>query len=68
MGEDAIEILYPEMTNFAEQYNQMAYRNLDADMLDYLLTPSGRTSRSTDETFIANKNGLLQIAETVFVL
>ena len=38
MGEDAIEILYPEMTNFAEQYNKMAYRNLDADMLDYLNT------------------------------
>lgn len=38
MGEDAIEILYPETENFAEQYNQMAYRNLDADMLDYLNT------------------------------
>ena len=38
MGADAIEILYPETENFAEQYNKMAYRNLDADMLDYLNT------------------------------
>lgn len=38
MGEDAMEVLYPELGNFAEQYNTQAYRNLDASMLDYLNT------------------------------
>ncbi len=38
MGEDAIAVLYPELGNFAEQYNKMAYRNLDKEMLDYLNT------------------------------
>lgn len=38
MGEDAMEVLYPELGNFAEQYNTQAYRNLDAGMLDYLNT------------------------------
>lgn len=38
MGEEAIAVLYPELGNFSEQYNKMAYRNLDRDMLDYLTT------------------------------
>ena len=35
---DAMEILYPELGSFAEAYNREAYRNLDADMLNYLNT------------------------------
>jgi len=38
MGEDVISVLYPELGNFAEQYNKMAFRNLESDMLDYLNT------------------------------
>ena len=38
MGADAMEILYPELGNFAEQYNQYAYRNMDQEMLDYVNT------------------------------
>lgn len=38
MGEDTIKVLYPELENFAEAYNKMAYRNLDSDMLDYINT------------------------------
>ncbi len=36
MGEDVMEVLYPELDNFAEQYNLQAYRNLDNEMLNYL--------------------------------
>ncbi|MBR7184916.1 MAG: spermidine/putrescine ABC transporter substrate-binding protein [Clostridia bacterium] len=38
MGEETMAILYPEMGSFAEQYNRMAYRNLDREMLGYLNT------------------------------
>ena len=38
LGEDTIAVLYPELGNFAEQYNKMAFRNLNSDMLDYLNT------------------------------
>lgn len=38
MGEDAIAILYPELSDFAAMYNQYAYRNLDEDMLSYINT------------------------------
>ena len=38
LGEDTIAVLYPELGNFAEQYNQMAFRNLDSETLDYLNT------------------------------
>ena len=38
MGADAMEILYPELGDFAERYNAFAYRNMDAEMLDYLNT------------------------------
>ena len=38
MGQDTMAILYPEMDNFSELYNQFAYRNLDTEMLDYLNT------------------------------
>ena len=38
MGEDVMFVLYPELGNFAEQYNKMAFRNLESDMLDYLNT------------------------------
>ena len=31
-------ILYPELGSFAEQYNLLAYRNLDVEMLDYVNT------------------------------
>ena len=36
MGEEAMEILYPEMTSFRENYNTYAYRNLDPDTLQYI--------------------------------
>ena len=36
MGPEAMEILYPELGNFADQYNAFAYRNMAPDMLDYL--------------------------------
>ncbi len=38
MGEEAMEILYPESGDFAEQYNKLAYRNLSPEMLDYINT------------------------------
>ncbi len=38
MGADAMEILYPEIQNFAESYNAFAYRNMDSEMLDNLNT------------------------------
>ncbi len=36
MGEEAMEILYPEMDDFSEMYNQYAYRNLDVETLHYI--------------------------------
>lgn len=36
MGEEAMEILYPEIGDFSALYNKYAYRNLDPDMLDYV--------------------------------
>ena len=36
MGEEAMEILYPEGVNFSEEYNKLAYRNLDDEMLGYM--------------------------------
>ena len=36
MGEEALEILYPEGVNFSEEYNKLAYRNLDDEMLGYM--------------------------------
>lgn len=38
MGEDAMEILYPELGDFSAQYNQYAYRNLDNELLTYVNT------------------------------
>ena len=38
MGEDVMAVLYPQMDSFAQQYNTLAFRNLDQDMLDYLNT------------------------------
>jgi len=38
MGEEAMAVLYPEMGSFAAQYNKMAYRNLDQEMLGHLNT------------------------------
>lgn len=38
MGKDAMSVLYPDMENFAERYNQFAYRNLDSDTLNYINT------------------------------
>ena len=38
LDEDTIAVLYPELGNFAEQYNKMAFRNLDSETLDYLNT------------------------------
>ncbi len=38
MGEETIAVLYPELGDFAQRYNTMAYRNLDKEMLDYLNT------------------------------
>ena len=36
MGDEAMEILYPEMESFREAYNDYAYRNLDAETLNYI--------------------------------
>ena len=38
MGEEAMEILYPPMDDFAARYNELAYRNLSAELLDYINT------------------------------
>ncbi len=38
MGEEAMEILYPDLDTFAERYNSFAFRNLDSDMLDLVNT------------------------------
>lgn len=38
MGPEAMEILYPELGSFRESYNLYAYRNLDAETLDYINT------------------------------
>ena len=36
MGEYAMAILYPNIEDFSELYNQYAYRNLDQDTLEYI--------------------------------
>ena len=38
MGEDTMEVLYPETESFAEQYNTFAFRNMESDLLDYINT------------------------------
>lgn len=38
MGEEVMEILYPEIEGFAELYNRYAYRNLPDEMLTYMNT------------------------------
>ncbi len=38
VGEEAMEILYPDMSNFSELYNHNAYRNLDTETLAYITT------------------------------
>ena len=38
MGEEAMEILYPDLDDFSEKYNAFAYRNLSPDMLDTVNT------------------------------
>ena len=38
MGNDAIELLYPQMDNFSELYNTYAYRNLSKETLGYINT------------------------------
>ena len=38
LGDETIEILYPELGDFAAQYNKYAYQNLPQDMLDYINT------------------------------
>ena len=38
MGGEAMEVLYPELENFAEAYNKLAYKNLDSEALGYLNT------------------------------
>ena len=36
IGEEAAAILYPDVEDFAESYNQFAFRNLDGETLDYV--------------------------------
>jgi len=36
MGEEAMEILYPEIEDFSAMYNSHAFRNLSNEMLDYM--------------------------------
>ena len=38
MGEEAMAVLYPDLGDFSAQYNKMAYRNLDQEMLGHLNT------------------------------
>ena len=38
MGEEAMEILYPDTGDFAEKYNKLAYQNLSDEMLGYMNT------------------------------
>lgn len=38
MGDEAMEILYPDLGVFRDNYNLYAYRNLDAQTLDYINT------------------------------
>ena len=38
MGEETMEILYPGVADFSEQFNSYAYRNLGNEELDYLNT------------------------------
>lgn len=38
LGEEAMEILYPDMEDFSALYNRYAYRNLDSETLDYVNT------------------------------
>ena len=38
MGEEAMEVLYPELGDFSVLYNEFAYRTLDQKMLDHLTT------------------------------
>ena len=38
MGEDVLRILYPDLGDFSELYNQYAYRNLSHELLDQLNT------------------------------
>ena len=38
MGEEAMDILYPDLEGFADHYNAYAYRNLDGELLDYINT------------------------------
>ncbi len=38
MGEETMEILYPEMEDFSKLYNQYAFRNLSQEMQTYLNT------------------------------
>ena len=38
MGEEAMEILYPDLDQFAEKFNEFAYRNLDSQTLDLVNT------------------------------
>ena len=38
MGEEAMEVLYPDISDFSERYNKLAYRNLSPEMLDYINT------------------------------
>ena len=36
MGEEAMAILYPDRKEFAKTYNEVAFRNLPQDILDYM--------------------------------
>ncbi|MBQ7896433.1 MAG: spermidine/putrescine ABC transporter substrate-binding protein, partial [Oscillospiraceae bacterium] len=36
LGEEAMEILYPDMGDFSQLYNHYAYRNLDQETLSYI--------------------------------
>ena len=38
MGEDAYALLYPDFGDFSKTYNEVAFRNLSPELLDYLNT------------------------------
>ena len=38
MGEEAMEILYPDLDHFSEKYNEFAFRNMNQEMLNTINT------------------------------
>ena len=50
MGEDAIDILYPDNLNFAEKYNSNCYKDLDKETKNYLNSLWNKLTISSGDT------------------